>query len=45
MRDKLRKLVEKIDDIRSSAHEMHVSGFFESEFVLYDVPEFLKYNR
>lgn len=45
MKDKLRKLVEKIDDIRSSAHEMHVSGFFESEFVLYDVPEFLKWKQ
>lgn len=27
MKEKLRKLVEEIDDIRNSAHEMHVSGF------------------
>lgn len=45
MKEKLRKLVEEIDDIRNSAHEMHVSGFFESEFVLYDVPEFLKWKQ
>lgn len=45
MKDKFVKLVEEIDGIRTQAHEVHVRGFFESDFVLYDVPEFLIWKQ
>lgn len=45
MKDKFKKLVEEIEDIRNLAHEIHVEGFFESDFVLYDVPEFLTWKQ
>ena len=38
-------LVNQIDDIRKLAHEEHVSGFFESDFVIYDVPEFIDWKQ
>lgn len=38
-------LVNQIDDIRKLAHEEHVRGFFESDFVIYDVPEFIGWKQ
>ena len=45
MIDKFKGLVEEIEVIRKLAHETHVRGFFESDFVLYDVPEFLRWKQ
>ena len=45
MIDKFKELVEEIEVIRKLAHETHVRGFFESDFVLYDVPEFLRWKQ
>ena len=41
MKERLVALANEIETIRILAHEVHVKGFFESDFVLYDVPEFL----
>lgn len=41
MKERLVALANEIETIRTLAHEVHVKGFFESDFVLYDVPEFL----
>ena len=38
-------LVNQIDDVRKLAHEEHVRGFFESDFVIYDVPEFIGWKQ
>ena len=38
-------LVNQIDDIRKLAHEEHARGFFESDFVIYDVPEFIGWKQ
>ena len=45
MYEKFEKLVEQIEEIKKYAHETHVSGFFESDFVLYDVPEFISWKQ
>lgn len=45
MKEKLLSLINKIDDIKKLAHEEHVSGFFESDFVIYDVPEFIMWKQ
>lgn len=45
MRERFVKLVNEIEYIRSMAHEVYVRGFFESDFVLYDVPEFLTWKQ
>ena len=45
MKGKFEKLINEIESIRALAHEVHVKGFFESDFVLYDVPEFLVWKQ
>jgi len=45
MYDKFLKLVNQVEEIRAYAHETHVPGFFESDFVLYDVPEFMAWKQ
>lgn len=45
MKDKFKKLVEEIENIRNLAHEIHVEGLFDWDFVLYDVPEFLTWKQ
>ncbi|MBP3617991.1 MAG: hypothetical protein J6J38_08135 [Lachnospiraceae bacterium] len=45
MRERFVKLVNEIEYIRSMAHEVYVRVFFESDFVLYDVPEFLTWKQ
>lgn len=45
MKDYLISLVNQIEDIRKLAHEEHISGFFESDFVIYDVPEFITWKK
>lgn len=45
MKEKFKKLVKSIDEIKTYAHETYITGFFESDFVLYDVPEFLAWKQ
>ena len=45
MKERFEKLVNEIESIRALAHEEHVKGFFESDFVLYDVSEFLAWKQ
>ena len=45
MKNYLISLVNQIEDIRKLAHEEHISGFFESDFVIYDVPEFITWKK
>lgn len=45
MKERLVALANEIETIRILAHEVHVKGFFESDFVLYDVPEFLVWKQ
>lgn len=45
MKEKFLALVSQIEDIRKTAHEEHVEGFFESDFVIYDVPEFISWKQ
>lgn len=45
MKNYLISLVDQIEDIRKLAHEEHISGFFESDFVIYDVPEFITWKK
>lgn len=45
MKDNLISLVSQMEDIRKIAHEEHVRGFFESDFVIYDVPEFISWKQ
>lgn len=45
MKERLVALENEIETIRTLAHEVHVKGFFESDFVLYDVPEFLAWKQ
>lgn len=45
MKEKFLALVSQIEDIRKTAHETHVKGFFESDFVIYDVPEFISWKQ
>ncbi len=41
MKEEILVLVSQIEDIRKTAHEEYVKEFFESDFVIYDVPEFV----
>ncbi len=45
MKEKFLGLVSQIEDIRKTAHEEHVEGFFESDFVIYDVSEFISWKQ
>lgn len=45
MKDSFLSLVSQIEEIRKCAHEEHVRGFFESDFVIYDVPEFISWKQ
>ncbi len=45
MKEKFLALVSQIEDIRKIAHEEYVEGFFESDFVIYDVPEFISWKQ
>ena len=45
MKDSFLSLVSQIEEIRKYAHEEHVRGFFESDFVIYDVPEFISWKQ
>lgn len=45
MKENFLALVSQIEDIRKTAHEEHVRGFFESDFVIYDVPEFISWKQ
>ena len=38
-------LVKQCEEVRKLAHEEHVSGFLESDFVLYDVPRFITWKQ
>lgn len=45
MKEKFLTLVSQIEDIRKTAHEVHVKGFLESDFIIYDVPEFISWKQ
>ena len=45
MKDSFLSLVSQIEEIRKYAHEEHVRGFFESDFVIYDVPQFISWKQ
>lgn len=45
MKNYLISLINQTEDIRKLAHEEHISGFFESDFVIYDVPEFITWKK
>ena len=45
MKNNFITLVNQIDDVRRLAHEEHVRGFLESDFVIYDVPEFISWKQ
>lgn len=45
MKNNFITLVNQIDDVRRLANEEHVRGFLESDFVIYDVPEFISWKQ
>lgn len=45
MKEKLLSLIDEIEIIEKTAHAEHVHGFFESDFVIYDVAKFISWKQ